>query len=259
MKPPVPNAVLPRWIAVDGPSGSGKSSAARGLAQRLGWSYLDTGATYRAATIAALEASVNLDAIVTTDPDATPASRDASAGAWAALAAEDLHSSTDPQAPGIFLGPRSVEREVRSADATRWVSAVAAVPAVRRELVAYQRRIALEHRDSGIVVEGRDIGSVVLPEAPMRIFLTASETARARRRAGDPSAIAAGDAQPDLEATRVDLRRRDRLDESRADTPAGVADGAIVVDSSDLDLEGVVELLMSLYRQIFLSAPEQGV
>lgn len=247
----------PLWIAVDGPSGSGKSSAARGLAARLGWAYLDTGATYRAATIAALEAGVDVAAIVPTDPDGSASSAAAGAAVLAAFHACGMRSTTDPQAPGIYLGQRSVEVEIRSPEATQWVGAVASVPALRRELVAYQRQIALDHASSGIVLEGRDIGGVVLPDAPLRIYLTASAEARARRRAADPAALAAGTAAS-LEATKADLARRDTIDASRAEDPAGIAPGSRVVDSSDLDLAGTIDVLLSMYREVFPNEPEEA-
>ena len=205
-------------VALDGPSGTGKSTVARRLATRLNARYLDTGAMYRAATVAALDAGVDL----------------ADDAAIARVVAEvELCVSTDPQAPATILNGRAVDAEIRSAATTAAVSAVSAVPAVREKLVAQQRALIAE---GPMVAEGRDIGSVVWPQAALKVYLTASEQVRARRRAGEADLGSVADVA-------ADIRRRDDLDSSRALSPLRQADGAIVLDTSELTVDEVVTLL----------------
>jgi len=206
-------------VAVDGPSGAGKSTVSRALAHRLGARYLDTGAMYRAATLAVLDASVDPD-----DPMAVSA----------VVEGCDITVGTDPADPWVCLGDRRVTGEVRSAAVTAAVSAVAAVPAVRRRLIAEQRQVI--DRGGRIVVEGRDIGSVVAPDAVVRVFLTAEGAARADRRSRETAAEPA--------ATGRDLARRDALDHRTS--PLRPAPGAVVVDTTDLDAGQVVDLLADL-------------
>lgn len=214
-------------VAVDGPSGSGKSTVSRRLAQALGASYLDTGAMYRAVTLAVLRAGA--------DPD------DADAVAKIASAAE-LTIGTEPQSPHIALDGGDVDGPIRGPEVTAAVSAVSAVPAVRRLLVDRQRAIIAAARTGpGIVVEGRDIGTVVAPDAELKVFLTASAQERARRRSAERSA--------DLAATAADLERRDRLDSTRATDPLAQAADAVVLDSTTLDIDEVVAHLVALLRQ----------
>lgn len=229
--------VLQGVVAVDGPSGTGKSTTARGLAMRLHARYLDTGAMYRAATLAVMRSGVALDATVT---DA-----DGHDDAVAVALAADLVMSTDPAEPRVRLGGEDVGAEIRGAEVTRNVSAISALTEVRRHLVAEQRRIIAEAQGdgSGIVVEGRDIGTVVAPDADLKIYLVASDTVRAgRRSAEDTSAGRATDAT----ATGADLARRDRLDSSRAASPLRAAEDAVEVDTSALDVEGVLDRLEEL-------------
>ncbi|GAA4839810.1 (d)CMP kinase [Actinomycetospora corticicola] len=229
--------VLQGVVAVDGPSGTGKSTTARGLAMRLGARYLDTGAMYRAATLAVMRSGAALDATVT---DA-----DGHDEAVAVALAADLVMSTDPAEPRVRLGAEDVAAEIRGADVTRNVSAISALTEVRRHLVDEQRRIVTEALDDGygIVVEGRDIGTVVAPDADLKIYLVASDTVRAgRRSAEDTSAGRATDAA----ATGADLARRDRLDSSRAASPLRAAEDAVEVDTSLLDVEGVLDRLEEL-------------
>ncbi len=208
-------------IALDGPSGTGKSTVARLLARRLRAQYLDTGAMYRAATVAVLRAGVDL--------------QDAAAVA-AEVAASRFEVGTDPWHSSTRLNGRDVDREIRSAATTAAVSAVAAVPAVRAQLVAQQRVIIGR---APTVAEGRDIGSVVWPDAELKVYLTASEEARARRRAGE-----LGDA--DLSRIAQSLRRRDDFDSSRAASPLRQPDGSTEVDTSELTVDEVVECLVGL-------------
>jgi cytidylate kinase len=207
-------------VALDGPSGTGKSTVARRLATRLGARYLDTGAMYRAATVAALRNQVDL-----TDPVAITKVVEASA----------IEISTDPAAVSITLDGEPVDAEIRAADTTAAVSAVSAVPAVRALLVAAQRELIA---DGAIVVEGRDIGTVVWPTARPKVFLSASADARARRRAGELGA--------DVAAVATDIERRDRLDSSRVASPLARADDAIELDTTDLDIDEVVDRLVEL-------------
>ncbi len=207
-------------VALDGPSGTGKSSVATRVAQRLGARYLDTGAMYRAATWAVLRAGV--------DPtDAT-----------AVISVVDsvrIEIGTDPDHPAITVDGTPVDRPIRGAEVTAAVSAVSAIPAVRHRLVAMQQEII---GCGGIVVEGRDIGTVVAPEAEPKIFLTASADARARRRSRqDRQAVA---------TVSADLDRRDRFDSSRAASPLRQADDAVLVDTTDLSLDQVVDRVLSL-------------
>jgi cytidylate kinase len=209
-------------VALDGPSGTGKSTVARRLAVRLGARYLDTGAMYRAATLAVLRAGV--------DPADAAAVIDVAKQA-------SIEISTDPSAPSIRLDGEAVDAEIRSAEVTKAVSAVSAVPEVRTILVAAQRDLI---GAGGIVVEGRDIGSVVWPQAEARVYLTASAEARAHRRAGE---LGAG---TDVSVVAADIERRDRLDSGRAASPLHKPDGAIEVDTTELDIDGVVAHLVEL-------------
>ncbi len=214
-------------VTLDGPSGTGKSSVARDVATRLGAAYLDTGAMYRAATVAVLDAGVDL-----TDAEAVAR----------AVSAAVIQVGTTADAELVRVDGVDVAERIRGAEVTRTVSPVSAVPAVRRLLVDRQRALVAEA--TAVVVEGRDIGTVVLPEATLKVYLTAAPEARAQRRAGqlgvtDPARIA---------EIAADLRRRDEYDSSRADSPLRPAADAIVVDSTGLDREAVVERVLDLAR-----------
>jgi CMP/dCMP kinase len=213
-------------VAVDGPSGSGKSSTARAVATRLGLRYLDTGAMYRGLTWWMLEKGVDVD----------------DAGEIAALSdVAILTSGTDPSAPTIAVDGRDVSTEIRTRPVTNAVSAVSAVPAVRNRLVALQRE---EIGPGGIVVEGRDIGTVVAPDAAVKVFLTADADARAERRAAELTT----DPAASVDRTQTEMRRRDRLDSSRAASPLARAPGAHEIDSTALDLDAVVDEVVALVR-----------
>jgi CMP/dCMP kinase len=208
-------------VAVDGPSGSGKSTVSRRLAAALGAHYLDTGAMYRAVTWAVLRSGVDLS-----DADAV-----------AKVAAEvRLSIGTDPAAPTISADGVGIDVEIRGPEVTGAVSAVAAVPAVRQLMVARQRELIA---DAGrIVVEGRDIGSVVAPDADLKVFLTASADARAQRRSAEIAA--------DVTATAADLARRDKLDSTRAASPLLQAPDAVTLDSTELGIDEVVARLREM-------------
>jgi cytidylate kinase len=209
-------------LALDGPSGTGKSTVARRVAQRLGARYLDTGAMYREATLAVLRAGIATDDVVAVADCVEKAS---------------IQISTDPEHPTIQLDGDPVDAEIRGPDVTAAVSAVSAVPAVRAVLVAAQREII---DDGGIVVEGRDIGSVVWPTARARVYLTASPQVRAKRRARE-----LGDGT-DLSAVAADIERRDGLDSTRAASPLAKAAGALELDTTELSIEQVVQRLVEI-------------
>jgi cytidylate kinase len=211
-------------VAVDGPGGSGKSTVARAVARRLGWRYLDTGAMYRAVTWLALERRLDIE-----DPEAL-----------AELAERAvLTIGTDPDAPSISVDGTDVSAPIRSRPVTSAVSVVSAVPAVRQRLVEQQRAL-IASAPGGIVVEGRDIGTVVAPDAPLKVFLTASTAERARRRSAE-----IGEAGDDaLAQTMAELGRRDALDSGRSSSPLVQAADAWVVDSTDLSVDGVVDQIV---------------
>ena len=214
-------------IAMDGTAGSGKSTTSRGVAHRLGLRYLDTGAMYRALTWEMLRSGTPLD--------------DAAAVAERASHVT-LDSGTDPDAPRIALDGRDVSREIRSDEVTAAVSKVSAIPQVRSLLVRLQR---LEIDDGGIVVEGRDIGTVVAPEAGLKVFLTADPASRAERRAAELTAAH----NRDVGFVEADLARRDRADSSRAVSPLAAADDAVTIDTTFLTLDDVIESIVTLARE----------
>ena len=208
-------------VAIDGPSGSGKSSTSRGVATRLGLRYLDTGAMYRAMTWWMLRHGVPTD-----DPAAV-----------AARCAEPaIESGTDPRHPTITVDGADVAAVIRSPEVTAAVSPVSAVPQVRARLIELQHQ-AID--GGGIVVEGRDIGSVVAPDADVKVFLTADAAARAARRAAEEGGS-------DVSATESSLLARDRIDSTRTTSPLTMAEGAVHVDSTPYTLEEVVDLIAGL-------------
>jgi len=207
-------------VAVDGPSGAGKSSASRGAAIGLGLRYLDTGSMYRALTWWLLERGVDIGDV----------------GLVGELAAEPvIEVGTDPSAPWTRVDGTDVSAAIRTREVTSAVSAVAAVPRVRAHLIAQQRAIIAD--TPGIVAEGRDIGTVVAPDAPVKVFLTADSAARADRRATETSWSA--------DTTKVDQDRRDRLDAAQS----AKADDAIEIDSTRLDLDQVIDIIVRLARE----------
>lgn len=221
-------------VAIDGPSGSGKSSTSRGVAARLGLRYLDTGAQFRAVTWWMLEHGVDV-----TD-----------AAAVAARAQEPkLESGTDPNAPTITVDGYDVSRPIREVAVTRAVSPVSTVPEVRARLLELQREIIGE---GGIVVEGRDIGSVVVPDAPLKVYLTASEDVRAARRSAQD--VRAGRIA-DVATVLADVRRRDLLDSTRKTSPLHAAPDALVVDTDELSVNDVLALLLQLVQERGLCVP----
>jgi CMP/dCMP kinase len=205
-------------IAIDGPAGSGKSTVARGLARHLGLDYLDTGAMYRAITFAALRRGV--------DPgDSEPTAEIART--------VDLQVSTE----GVWVDGVDATIEIRGPEVSRAVSLVAANPAVRAELVRRQREWATER--GGGVLEGRDIGTVVFPDADLKVYLTARPDVRAERRAAEIT-------QLDYETVAADLARRDALDQGRTDSPLRQADDAIEIDTSELTVDQIIDELAGM-------------
>ena len=210
-------------VAIDGPSGSGKSTVARGVGDALGLAVLDTGAMYRAVTLAALDAGVDL-----TDGTAI--------AAIAAKVRMELEGD-------IYLDGRDVSAEIRTPRVTASVSTVSAHSGVRRELVARQREWVVAH--DGGVVEGRDIGTVVFPAAPVKVYLEASEGERARRRQRDEVAANRSVA---VDEVRNSLARRDAIDSGRAASPLRIADDAIVIDATHLSVVEIVTDIVARFR-----------
>ncbi|GAB4085691.1 hypothetical protein GCM10028784_23210 [Myceligenerans cantabricum] len=232
------NAVrTPVVIAVDGPSGSGKSSVSRAVAARLGLAYLDTGAMYRAATVWSTQRGTDLSdvAAVATDVVAMP-----------------LEMGVDPAAPGVTLDGADVAQLIRSTAVSEVVSQVATNLDVRAELKRRQRAVIDVERAGGfsdgrgVLAEGRDITTVVAPDADVRILLTASEEARLRRRALDVHGAADASA---VAATRDQVVRRDR-DDSTVSQFVVAADGVVTVDSSDLDLDQTIEAVLAVVAKV---------
>ena len=215
-------------IAIDGPAGTGKSSVSRDLARTLGARYLDSGSMYRILTLALVRAEVDLG-----DPDAIAAACDV-----------PMSVGYDPDVEQAFLGDEDVSVQIRGDEVTRAVSAVSAVPEVRERLVSNQRELA--EGSGSIVVEGRDIGTVVLPDADVKIFLTASAETRAKRR--NDQNVAAG-LSDDYETVLADVRRRDPLDSTRAVTPLRPAEDALIDDTSAMTQTEVVSHLRALVME----------
>jgi len=214
-------------VAIDGPSGSGKSSTSRGVASRLGLRYLDTGAMFRAMTWWMLREGVDID-----DPAAV-----------AARSGEpDIVSGTDPLAPTISVDGADVATAIRGDDVTGTVSPVSVVPEVRARLLRLQRAV-IEASPEGIVVEGRDIGSVVAPDAPVKVYLTADPSARALRRSTEEGGT-------DVAATQESLLARDKIDSGRATAPLVMADGAVHIDTTPFTLDEVIGLVVALVEAV---------
>ncbi|MER7670191.1 (d)CMP kinase [Kitasatospora sp. NPDC096128] len=224
-------AHAPVVVAIDGPSGSGKSTVSRAVAARLGLSFLDTGAMYRAMTWWMQANDVDVD-----DPEAVAV----------ACGKPVIVSGTDADGPTITVDGQDVSGPIRGPEVTAQVSAVAAVPAVRARLVELQRGCA-EVAERGIVAEGRDMGTVVFPQATVKVFLTASEAARAARRAAELRAKGVDEAT--ITAMAADLARRDAADSSRETAPLAQAADAVLVDTSELTLEQVIGRITALVEE----------
>ncbi|WP_327298436.1 (d)CMP kinase [Streptomyces sp. NBC_01197] len=222
-----PAAVI---VAIDGPSGTGKSSTSKAVAAKLGLSYLDTGAQYRAITWWMISNGVDVqDAAAVANASAKP----------------DIVSGTDPAAPTITVDGADASGPIRTQEVTAKVSAVSAVAEVRTRITELQREIAAA-AEGGIVVEGRDIGTTVLPDADLKVFLTASPEARAARRSGE---LKGSQAAAGLAATRDALVKRDAADTSRKTSPLAKADDAVEVDTTELTLQQVIECVVTLVEE----------
>lgn len=214
-------------IAIDGPAGSGKSTVARALARRLGLEYLDTGAMYRGITFAALRLGIDPDDVV----------------AMAAMVADVDLSVTEER---VLVDGADATIEIRGPEVTRAVSAVAANPGVRADLTSRMREWVAER--GGGVVEGRDIGSVVFPDASLKLYLTASAEVRAGRRAKEVRDL-------DYEQVAAAIAERDARDQGRAHAPLVEADGAVVVDTTGMGIDEVVEHIVGLLPDTAASGP----
>jgi cytidylate kinase len=212
-----------RIVAIDGPSGSGKSTVARGVAHALGLEVLDTGAMYRALTVAVLERGI-----------------DPSDGAGCARVANEMVLEVGVR---TLLDGRDVSDEIRGPEVTAQVSTVSAHPAVRKSLVARQRAWVAGH--GGGVVEGRDIGTVVFPDAPVKVFLIASDDERARRRQRDE---VAADRPVGVDSVHADLARRDAIDSNRAVSPLKAAADAVVLDTTGRRVDDVVAEIVARFE-----------
>jgi GTP-binding protein len=213
-------------VALDGPSGSGKSSTSKEIAIRAGWNYLDTGALYRAVTFIALSInSEKADDILTK------------------LELQPITFNSDPRDPRIFIGDLDITQEIRSHEVTEKVSVISALPEVRAELLVLQRKI-ISKADRGIVVEGRDIGTVVCPDAALKVFLTADIAARAQRRDAELAAESKG-----IDSVGASLSARDEIDSTRKVSPLAPAFDAVHIDSTELNLTETVDRIWELLSE----------
>ena len=216
-------------VAIDGPAGAGKSTVARAVARRLGVAYLDTGAMYRALTWLARERGID------------PSDAD---GLVALARAEPIGIEPTDDGDRVRIAGRDVTDLIRAPEVAAQVSEVSSHPGVREEMVAAQRAVLAT---GSWVSDGRDVGTVVCPEAELKVFLTASLEERAHRRHAD---LAARGVEMDLDTVLEEVRRRDHSDSTRAASPLRVAEGAIVVDSSALDADEVADLVVSLVEDL---------
>ncbi len=226
-------------IAIDGHSSCGKSSLAKAIGEAIGYTYISSGDMYRAVTLYFLRNKVNIN-----DPEAV------------AKALQNIHLEFK-RINGqnrIFLNGEDVSEEIRSMPVAEWVSPVAAIPAVRREMVRQQR---LMGKNKGIVMDGRDIGTVVFPDAELKIFLTAELEERARRRYLE---LLENGMDVELEDVLQNLEERDRIDSSRADSPLKVADDAHILDNTHLNKEQSLQKALAMYQETLtaLSASKEA-
>lgn len=221
--------MMPFCVAIDGPAGAGKSTVAKMVAERLNYIYVDTGAMYRVVTLNALQRHINLE-----DEQALTC--------LAASTAIELSAGCN-KCTRVFMDGKEVSLAIRTPEVSRSVSLVARVPGVRKELVNQQRRMA---RSSNVVMEGRDVGTVIVPDAQVKIFLTASADERAKRRLED---LAGQGFKMTLGDMTEEINERDKLDSSRAVAPLVAAPDAKVIDSSKMQTRDVVELILELIRR----------
>jgi cytidylate kinase len=211
-------------IAIDGPAGSGKSTVARGVAGALGYAYVDTGAMYRAVTLLAMEKNVSLDHYEALTQ-------------LAKLAKIDIINNSAGNVT-VLLNGTDVSEAIRTPEVTKRVSDVAKVPGVRAVLVAAQKKMALT---GGVVMEGRDIGTVVLTDAPFKFYIVASARERAARRSGDLQRMGF---KVDIDELAEEIRRRDSIDSSREVDPLKPAGDAVIIDSTGMTAEEVIAVIV---------------
>jgi CMP/dCMP kinase len=219
-------------IAIDGPSGAGKSTLGRMLAKTLGLLYLDTGAMYRAVALASLRRGVAFDA------------REGGSEMTEIAAISKIELVGEPDDLRTILDGEDVSAEIRTLEVAQAASLVSTISDIRRIMVEHQRQIG-NSAAKGCVLEGRDIGSVVFPNADFKFFLTARPEARARRRFLEDQAKGRNST---YELTLAEINQRDERDVSRADSPLTIAEGAVVIDTSELDLSEVFDQMLSVIR-----------
>ena len=215
-------------VAIDGPSGAGKSTVARAVAARMGYVYVDTGAMYRAIGLAVYRRGI-------TGED--------TAGIIASLPTVDISLAYQDGMQHVLLNGEDVSEAIRTPEIAQYASKVSAVPEVRRILLDVQRDMA---KNSNILMDGRDIGTVILPDAPVKIFLTASAKTRAERRYRE---LKEKGQQVTLEGVLADIQARDRQDTTRAVAPLRQADDAVLLDTSALDLEQSIAAVLRIIRE----------
>lgn len=214
-------------IAIDGPSGAGKSTLGRMIARELGYLYIDTGAMYRAVALAVIESNVRL----------------AETEKVAAIAARaDVRLEGDPDSLRVTLNGRDVSEEIRSEAVSHTASVISTIPEVRRTLVERQQKLGAR---GGVVLDGRDISTVVFPDADLKFFLTAQPPERASRRFKDERLR---ERDVTFEETLTDINTRDQRDSTRADSPLVIAEDSIVIDSTELSIEEVFERMMATIK-----------
>lgn len=224
-------------IALDGHSSCGKSTYAKRIAQELGYAYIDTGAMYRSVTLAAMESGLF-------DQTEAP-SQELVEGLLDSIEL-NLQFNSSRQRTEIYLNGRMVEDMIRGMDVSGHVSYIAAISAVRRKMVEYQRQLGVKR---GIVMDGRDIGTVVFPEAELKIFLTALPEVRAMRRYKE---LIEKGLNAELEEVRLNLEKRDRIDSNREDSPLKQAEDAIVMDNSDMTVDQQMEWFRKKYNSLMV-------
>ena len=214
-------------IAIDGPAGAGKSSVSKEVAKKLGFVYVDTGAMYRACAVYAIENSINI-----TQEEITPH-----------LDEIKIDISYDENGQQIFLNGKNVSQRIREADASMGASAIAVIPSVRLKLVDLQREIA---KSKSVIMDGRDIGTYVLPDADLKVFLTASVGERARRRFEE---MTQKGMECDIKKVEEDIKKRDENDSNREFAPLRQADDAVLVDSSNMSFDEVCQKLYDMIKE----------
>lgn len=219
-------------ITIDGPAGTGKTTVAKNLAEELGFTYFDTGSMYRAITYGVIKNGINID-----NKEALQAFLDA----------YPVHIESHFNEKRLFLGDEDVTASIRTQEVTNLVSKVSAIQAVRDKLVATQRELS---HGVNAVFEGRDMGTVVFPDADVKIFLTAELQVRAKRRYNELIAKDPGNTTISLDSVLKDIDRRDKLDASRDISPMRPADDSVIIDTSNLGPDGVVNRIINITKEL---------